>query len=329
MLYKMDLLCIDETIFSVVNIRLNIDEYEIKKKHRKLLRRAENRFTFKYGFASPTPEKEELYKAHKHRFKGFIHESLEDYLNAGFEKTVFDTREVCIYDGDKLIAVSYFDLGDEAMASLLGLYDESYTKWSLGTVTMLKEIEFGLATKRKWYYPGYTLDLPSSFDYKLKLGEMEYYTPEKTWDSIENFDPSRSTGFNLRTKTQELSWELEEREIKHRVWLYPYFSMGYVFPWNTNYLKTPMLIELGHDVEGMIAAAYLPEEDSYSLIKIQPSTDIPPAIKMEMNKDFSEGDKYLNYVYQVGSAMVGYASTDEIIEQIQRLRNRPDFLKST
>ena len=28
MLYKMDLLCIDERLFSVVNIRMNLDQYE-------------------------------------------------------------------------------------------------------------------------------------------------------------------------------------------------------------------------------------------------------------------------------------------------------------
>lgn len=329
MLYKMDLLCIDETIYSVVNIRLDLEEFATKKKHRKMLRRAENRFKFTYGFAEPTPAKEELYKAHKHRFRGFIHDTLEEYLNAGFEKTVFDTREVCIYDGDKLIAVSYFDLGDKSMASLLGLYDDEYSKWSLGTVTMLKEIEFGLATNRKWYYPGYTLDLPSTFDYKLKLGDMQYYTPEKYWDTFENFDPSSTTGFELRQRTKDLSEKLELKGIKHRTWLYPYFSMAYVFPWNTEYLKTPMLIEIGHDVEGMIAVAFLPEEKTYAIIKVVPSTDIPPAIKMEMNKEFSESEVYLNYVYEVGSYVVGYNDTDLIIEQIEALIESPDFLEST
>jgi arginine-tRNA-protein transferase len=315
-------------MYSVVNIRLNLAEFEAKKKHRKLLRRAENKFNFTYGFAEPTPAKEKLYKAHKHRFRGFIHDTLEDYLKAGFEKTVFDTREVCIYDGDKLIAVSYFDLGNNSMASLLGLYDEDYSKWSLGTVTMLKEIEFGLATNRKWYYPGYTLDLPSSFEYKLRLGKMEYYTPEKYWDSFENFDPKCTTGYDLRHKTQELSKQLKARGISHRNWLYPYFSMAYVFPWNTEYLNTPMLIEIGHDIEGMIAAAYLPEEKAYSIFRVIPSTEIPPAIKMEMNSEFSESNKYLNYVYETSLSIVGFQDTEFLIKQIEKIINKPDFLRS-
>ena len=56
------------------------------------------------------------------------------------------------------------------MASLLGLYDEDYKSWSLGKLTMLKEIEFGIKTEENGY-PGYVLDL-DNFDYKLELGPM-------------------------------------------------------------------------------------------------------------------------------------------------------------
>ena len=110
------------------------------------MRRVENRFTVTYGHAQPNANKEALYAQHKARFKGFIHNTLSEYLSAGFQGTVFDTREVCVYDGDRLIAVSYFDLGDQSMASLLGLYDEAYGKYSLGTYTLLKEAEYGKRT---------------------------------------------------------------------------------------------------------------------------------------------------------------------------------------
>ena len=49
MLYKMNLLCIDDEVYSVVNIRLNIEEFKHKKRQRKLLRKAEERFEIKFG----------------------------------------------------------------------------------------------------------------------------------------------------------------------------------------------------------------------------------------------------------------------------------------
>ena len=265
MLYKMDLLCIDDEVYSVVNIRLNMEEFGLRKRQRKLLRKAEEKFKITFGKAEPTPEKEKLYEDHKHKFKGFIHGTLEEYLNAGFDSTVFDTREVCIYDGDKLIAVSYFDLGERGMASLLGLYEKEYKSWSLGKVTMLKEIEFGLKTGRKWYYPGYVLDLPSAFDYKLELGQMEYYSPSKRWTSYKKFDPTSTNAYQIRSKTSELSEMLMGLNLPHRIWLYPYFSMGYVGPWNANFLRAPALIELGHDIHGMISMSYSAEENAYSV----------------------------------------------------------------
>ena len=61
------------------------------------------------------------------------------------------------------------------MAGILGLYDEviQVEPWSYGNA---EGDRVWSSYKRKWYYPGYTLDLPSTFEYKLKLGDMEYYT---------------------------------------------------------------------------------------------------------------------------------------------------------
>ena len=142
MLYKMDLLCIDERLFSVVNIRMNLEQYTPTARQRKTLRRVESRFTVTYGHAQPNANKEALYAQHKSRFKGFIHNTLTEYLSAGFQGTVFDTREVCVYDGDRLIAVSYFDLGEQSMPAFWAYNDDAYAKYSLGTYTLLKEVEY-------------------------------------------------------------------------------------------------------------------------------------------------------------------------------------------
>lgn len=329
MLYKMDLLCIDDEVYSVVNIRLNMEDFKLRKSQKKLLRKASDKFDIQYGKATPNEEKERLYQQHKHRFKGFIHGSLEEYLYANFGESVFDTREVCVYDGDKLVAVSYFDLGDRGMASLLGLYDEDYKSWSLGKVTMLKEIEFGLETGRKWYYPGYVLDLPSNFDYKLELGKMEHYSPSRRWVSYNKFDPKSTNAHAIRTKTQELSDELHSMGMNHKVWLYPYFSMGYVGPWNAFFLRAPALIELGHDMQGFIAMSYSPEDDSYALYRIHPCPDGPQFLKMEESGEFAQSTKYLNHLYKVGSTIIENCSKEIVLDFVKQISKKQDFLPST
>ena len=236
MLYKMDLLCVDADVFSVVNIRLGLDQYSIKKRHRKIKSRVENRFTITCGEVTLRDEHQRLYEQHKSRFKGFIHATLDEYLHAGFHSTVFDTMQICVFDGDQLIAASYFDLGERSMASLIGMYDEAYADYSLGIYTMLKEIEFGQSTHRRWYYPGYVLDKPSSFDYKLQLGNMEYYTPSKRWGSHVNYDPKQTLAFGLRKAMSRLEKALKQEGIQFRKWHYPYFSMGYMPLWKNRFL---------------------------------------------------------------------------------------------
>ena len=60
MLYKMDLLCIDERLFSVVNIRMNLEQHAWTARHQKIMRRVEKRFAVTYGHAQPNANKEAL-----------------------------------------------------------------------------------------------------------------------------------------------------------------------------------------------------------------------------------------------------------------------------
>ena len=326
MLYKMDLLCIDNELYSIVNIRVKLENFMFRRSQKKLLRKVDGKFRTVFGEACPTPEKEALYTAHKHRFKGFIHATLEEYLKAGLDTTVFDTREVCIYDGDKLIAVSYFDMGEKSMASLLGLYDERYAEWSLGKVTMLKEIEFGIDNERQWYYPGYILDQDSSFDYKLELGSTEYYTQDNSWAEFSMYDPSKTHGFEIRRNTDKLCQELSNSGIPFKSWLYPYFSMGHIDPWNTYFMRDPAPVELGHDLEGMMVATYSSVKKAYSLFHVNPCPDASHLINLEASDEFSNSTAYLNHLYQTGDFILHHGTLEILMELIKVWKTNPHYL---
>ena len=326
MLYKMDLLCIDDELYSVVNIRLKLENFKFRKSQRKILRKVDTRFRTVFGMAEPNPEKEALYTAHKHRFKGFIHATLEEYLNAGFDTTVFDTREVCIYDGNKLIAVSYFDMGENSMASLLGLYDQRYSEWSLGKATMLKEIVFGLENEKELYYPGYILDQGSSFDYKLELGETEFYNPANSWINFHKYDATKTHGHEIRRNTDRLCSELKKLGIDHKPWLYPYFSMGHLGPWNAYFMRDPAPVELGHDLEGMMVATYSSVEKAYSLFHINPSPEGSHLLNLEASEEFSNSTSYLNHLYQTGDFTLIHGTLEVLLELIKVWQTNPHYL---
>ncbi len=299
MLYKVDLLCIESGIFGVVNVRMNLDRFELKKSQRKRIARCDRRFSFSIGRAKPDAEKEALYVLHKKRFKGFIHPTLNEYLTSGFHRTVFDTREVCVYDGDRLVAVSYFDMGERSMASLIGLQHPDYRKFGLGIYTMLKEIEFGCSAGFKWYYPGYVLDLPSDFDYKLSLGEFEYYTPTKRWGSYRNFDPSGTTGFKVRKSMQELKSGLNACGIPYNERYYPYFSLGFMAPWQLEFLTMPHFCELA-EVDGRrLIVGYEPLLKEFRLLDVGHTDQFSHLVRMDHSAGLSNEGLHLMEMLQV------------------------------
>ena len=321
----MDLLCVDADVFSVVNIRLGLDQYSIKKRHRKIKSRVENRFTITCGEVTLRDEHQRLYEQHKSRFKGFIHATLDEYLHAGFHSTVFDTMQICVFDGDQLIAASYFDLGERSMASLIGMYDEAYADYSLGIYTMLKEIEFGQSTLRRWYYPGYVLDKPSSFDYKLQLGNMEYYTPSKRWGSHVNYDPKQTLAFGLRKAMSRLEKALKQEGIQFRKWHYPYFSMGYMPLWKNRFLHLPLVFELGHDHEGSLMMGFCPESQEYLLLRVNPCPDEQHFINMEQASEYTNGGVYLSHLMEYSEPH--HACTiPEALTFLHHWKNRPHTL---
>lgn len=294
MLYKMDLLCLDKEIFSVVNIRLNLERFSLRKSQRKIVKKVEDRFRVTISHAFPNEQKELLYQQQKHKFQGFIHPTLSDYLNSSLPSSVFDTREVCVYDDEKLIAVSFFDLGEKSMASLLCLYDPCYSPFSLGVYTMLKEVEFGIRKGMKWYYPGYVLDSDSGFNYKLRLGDYEYYNSNKRWANFENFDSEESVGRIFKRKMARLEDIFKEFGVEYRYTLYPFFSMGYVGFWSVEFVKFPGFYELPtDDNEIKLIVSFDLDNDVFVVSKAIYASNYDHLVNMEVSEDFAKSDKYL------------------------------------
>ena len=140
---------------------------------------------------------------------------------------IYDTYEVTVFDGDLLIAASFFDLGENSATSIMGIFDPEYAKYSLGLFTMLVEIQYSMDTGRDFYYPGYFVPNYPVFDYKLRLGKMEYfYARERAWYPFENLESSQTPIFQLRKKLKSLKKRLKEAEVKTKILNYPLFDKG-------------------------------------------------------------------------------------------------------
>jgi len=109
----------------------------------------------------------------------------ENLLGEKAEYNRFITKMITIRDGDKLIAVGYFDLGKCAVTSILHFYHPDYKKYSLGKLLLLLEIEYCKQNNFDFYYTGYISLIDTKFDYKLFCGKdaTEVYLPkEDRWE---------------------------------------------------------------------------------------------------------------------------------------------------
>lgn len=323
MLYKMGMLCLEGDIQSVINIRMDVRSFSPSKSQRKLLTRSSKRFRVEVRRARIDNSKELLYQEHKHRFKGFIHHSLSDYLKSGFERTVFDTYEVCVFEQDELVAASFFDVGQKSMASLLCVYKNSHTRNSLGKLTLLHELAFAQKQGLRWFYPGYVLDPSESFDYKLSLGEFQYYNRNKRWVKLHQSKPQNTLARAYVQGSDQLAERLRSDGIEFNRWLYAFFTMGYLEYWNVHFLSSPIFFEIpfGFKRKELLVVSLEPDSNMYMLQLVTPAKDHYHLLNMEVSADFYEQGKYYMDLMRIEQLILISANLDEVMDAVRRITN--------
>ena len=165
----------DDELHGCLQIRMPLAEFAFKKRHRKLLRRNKQRFRAQYAKAGfPDQELLGVNRRYMAAHPDKTREDLEYNVINEAGQQVLNTHVLRIFEGEKLVAFSYFDLGQRVMYAKAGIYDPAYASASLGLYTMLLEVERGLQLGLTHYYPGYYSPTFPAFDYKLRLGPMEY-----------------------------------------------------------------------------------------------------------------------------------------------------------
>ena len=115
------LICMQGDVYVTVPVRARLRGHRHGRTHSRLLRRNAERFEVKIARPEVDDEREALYQLTSRRFGGFRMSRLADFLDTGPVEGFFDTWEVTVRERGALVAASYFDCGDESVASLLGL----------------------------------------------------------------------------------------------------------------------------------------------------------------------------------------------------------------
>ncbi|MEM1215227.1 MAG: hypothetical protein AAGJ82_06060, partial [Bacteroidota bacterium] len=246
-------------IYSVIPTRLALTTHQWTKRQRKLLRRNQDRFTYHIRPAKLDPAKREVNRQYlaQHPDKSTPDLSIHLHYQG---KVSFNTYECAIFDGEELVAFSFFDLGAKSAYSKAGIYNPAYAKYSLGNYTMYLEMQWLQRAEFTWYYPGYVSpDIPL-FDYKLQLGEMEFWSMQsKEWLPIRMFQQATYGPLTiLLQQLQQLNIQLAQHQFQPRIFTYAFFEMPMMrHPNQSPLLSAPYLVLIDLPlVSGLVVVTY-------------------------------------------------------------------------
>src|SRR6187551_3186440 len=179
-----------DQIYSTVWLRILLHEYAPDNTQIKLFKRnASFRTTIKP--LEITNEKEDLYKRYKQSLPFQPSDSIHQLLmGRTTSNSIYNTLEVNVHDGDKLIACGFFDLGETSGMGISSIYDPDYKKYSLGKYLIYTKIQYCQNLRLRYFYPGYFVPGYSFFDYKLTIGRaaLEFLQlSSQQWLRIEHF----------------------------------------------------------------------------------------------------------------------------------------------
>ena len=159
----------------ILPLRIDLARFAFSKSQRRVLRK-NNDLRWEIIPARADAETQAMFQRHKMRFKTNRPDHLLDYLYAGrVAVRPCQTLELRAFLDDRLIAASFLAVGETATSSIYGIFEPEFDRRSLGTLTLLKEIEHTAATGRQFHYPGYATDEPSAYDYKKQFAALQHY----------------------------------------------------------------------------------------------------------------------------------------------------------
>lgn len=170
-----------DDIYRVHWLRYDLSQFTERASHRRL-RKLNSKFRVTVeDLVEVSPRHEALFAKYRASidFDGADSVSHALYGEEPLALNIYNTKVISIYDGDKLIAAGYFDVGEDAGASILHFFDPAYPRTSLGRFMMLLTIDFLRSNGSKFYYPGYVVAGKPKMNYKLFLGReiATYYEP--------------------------------------------------------------------------------------------------------------------------------------------------------
>ncbi|MEZ4629687.1 MAG: hypothetical protein R2880_03050 [Deinococcales bacterium] len=122
-----------------------------------------------------------LFDIHKQRFSNNVPQSIYDFLSPAPAFMPCSCMRLELYLVNKLIGLSFLDIGERATSSVYQCFDPEYEDRALGILMILLSIDYSHQQGKDWYYPGYVYKEASFYDYKKQFRPWFYYDWQGHW----------------------------------------------------------------------------------------------------------------------------------------------------
>ncbi|MCF8721094.1 arginyltransferase [Nitrospina gracilis] len=173
------------TCHECVPIRVRVDEFRMTRSQKRALKACEG-IEIRMGLPQFTKQKFRLYLEHKKRFHA-LQDDVEDEQNfrlSFYVNTPFGMEFEYYYNGD-LVGVALADVTQRSFSAIYTFYTNPAPQMSLGTFSVLKQIQLCQRRGIAYYYMGYFISHNHSLAYKANFRPNEIYVNNQ-WKPFRN-----------------------------------------------------------------------------------------------------------------------------------------------
>ncbi len=158
--------------------RVDIHEFVFRDSFQRVLKRGDRHLQVQIN--RPSIDERRLTLFNLHRTQRGLGEAEYEYRFSEYDSFLVDTCcgetvELSYWSAGELIAVSIVDCGRSSLSAVYTYFDPAYSKLSIGTFSILKQIQYALASDRKYVYLGMYVAENRHLNYKARFMPQERF----------------------------------------------------------------------------------------------------------------------------------------------------------
>lgn len=170
---------------TVLPLRVRLAGFVLRRSQERVLKKNQD-IQLKLQPAFVNVQVEALFARHKTRFSHSIPQSIYNFISRHPAHIPCRCHSLTLYHQGRLVGISYLDEGVQATSSVYQCFDPDLSRRSLGILMIVHSILLSRAWGKAYYYPGYAYLEPSEYDYKKRLGALEYFDWRGNWLEFED-----------------------------------------------------------------------------------------------------------------------------------------------